>query len=59
MLKSEEKPRQETSPREKYRSSPQENVLESRSFEKTDKILGGSVGDAKFVKIRDDGGGCF
>ena len=45
----EEKPRQETSPREKYRSSPQEIVLESREFEREGELLGGNIGDARFV----------
>lgn len=52
-------PRQETSPRVKYKSSPQEVVLESRDFEIEGELLGGLIGDARFVKIRDDGGGCF
>lgn len=56
---SKEKPRQETSPREKYKSSPQEMVLSSRGFERTGKFLGGAIGNARFVKIVDDGGGVF
>lgn len=59
IFKNEEKPRQETSPREKYKSSPQEIVLGSRDFESEVKLLGGAVGDARLVKIRDDGGGVF
>lgn len=59
IFRSEEKPRTETSPKEKYRSSPQEVVLESRDFEREGKLLGGCIGDARFVKIRDDGGGVF
>ena len=59
MPKSEEKPRQETSPKEKYRSSPQEVVLELRDFEREGDLLGGIIGDARFVKVRDDGGGGF
>ncbi len=55
-LDREEDPRQETSPREKYKSSPQEIVLELRDFERVGKLLGGIIGDARFVKIRDDGG---
>lgn len=59
IFKKEEKPGQGTSPREKYKSSPQEVVLESRDFEREGELLGGCIGDARFVKIRDDGGGVF
>ncbi|MDO8663247.1 MAG: hypothetical protein Q7K28_00180 [Candidatus Wildermuthbacteria bacterium] len=54
-----EKSKQETSPKEKYKSSPQEIVLESRDFEREGELLGGYIGGARFVKIRDDGGGVF
>lgn len=56
---SQETPKQETSPKEKYKSSSQEVILESRDFEKEGELLGGNIGDARFVKIRNDGGGVF
>lgn len=59
IFRGEEKPRQETSPKEKYRSSPQEVVLEFHDFEREGELLGGIIGDARFVKIRDNGGGVF
>lgn len=56
--KIEETPREvrAVSPGERYASSPQEAVLEQRDFEREGKLLGGNVGSARFVKIRDDGG---
>ena len=62
IFKIEKKPRQEIvsmpneSPRERYKSSPQEVILDSRDFEREGELLGGIIGDARFVKIRDDGG---
>ena len=62
VFREKDKPKQEIpptsskSPREKYRSSPQESVLELRGFERTGKMLGGNIGNAQFVKIVDDGG---
>jgi hypothetical protein len=55
----EEKPRQETSPKEKYKSSPQEILLGLRQVERMGEFLGGIIGEARFVKIVDDGGGVF
>ena len=50
----------ETTPtKENYKSSPKEVILESRDFEREGRLLGGAVGDARFVKIMDDGGGVF
>ena len=65
MFREKDKPKQETpftlgkTLQEKYRSSPQEVILESRDFEREGELLGGIIGDAQFVKIRDDGGGVF
>ena len=65
IFKIEKKPRQEIasmpneSPRERYKSSPQEVILDSRDFEREGELLGGRIGDARFVKIRDDWGGVF
>ena len=59
ITKQETSPTPGKSPREKYRSSPQEVVLESRDFEREGELLGGTIGGARFVKIRDDGGGVF
>ena len=58
ITKQETLPTPSKSPKEKYKSSPQEVVLESRDFERGEQLLGGRIGDARFVKIRDDGG-CF
>lgn len=56
VFRGEEKLRQKASPKEKYQSSPQEVVLELRDCEGKGKFLGGNVGGARFVKIKDDGG---
>lgn len=56
---SKEKQKQRMSPKEKYSSSPHEVILESRDFEREGELLGGAIGNARFVKIRNDGGGVF